>query len=45
VPFQLEVGPALTALGLLVAFGLAGCLAGVRRVTSVDPSGALRAAD
>lgn len=45
VPFQLEVGPALTALGLLVAFGLAGCLAGVRRVTSVDPAGALRAAD
>jgi putative ABC transport system permease protein len=45
VPFQLEVAPALTALGLLVAFGLAGCLAGVRRVTSVDPSGALRASD
>ncbi len=45
VPFQLEIGPALTALGLLVVFGLAGCLAGVRRVTSVDPAGALRASD
>lgn len=45
VPFQLELAPALTALGLLVVFGLAGCLAGVRRVTSVDPSAALRTSD
>ena len=45
VPFQLEVVPALTALTLLVVFGLAGCLTGVRRVTSVDPSAALRTSD
>ena len=45
VPFRLEVLPALGALGLLIAVGLLGCLAGVRRVTSVDPAMALRGAE
>jgi putative ABC transport system permease protein len=45
VPFRLAVGPAASALALLVAVGVVGCLAGVRRVTSVDPVLALRSAD
>ena len=45
VPFRLELAPALTSLALLVCVGLLGCLAGIRRVTSVDPAMALRSAD
>lgn len=45
VPFHLTFGPALLTLVLLVAFGLIGCLAGLRRVTSVDPAMSLRAAE
>ncbi|GAA1959079.1 ABC transporter permease [Nocardioides panacihumi] len=45
VPFRLAVGPAVSALTLLVVVGVLGCLAGVRRVTSVDPTLALRSAD
>lgn len=45
VPFRLEVAPAATSLALLVVVGLVGCLAGVRRVTSVDPAMALRSGD
>ena len=45
VPFHLMLGPALLTLALLVAFGLLGCLAGLRRVTSVDPAMSLRGAE
>lgn len=45
VPFRLEIAPALSSLALLVGMGLVGCLAGIRRVTSVDPAMALRAVD
>ncbi len=45
VPFHLRPASALLSLLLLVGVGLLGCLAGVRRVTSVDPAGALRASD
>lgn len=45
VPFRLAAGPALTSLVLLVAVGMAGCLAGIRKVTSVDPAAALRTSD
>lgn len=45
VPFRLEIGSALSALVTLVAVGLIGCLAGIRRVTSVDPAMALRGTD
>ena len=45
VPFRLDVLSALQALTLLVVLGLAGCVAGIRRVTSIDPAGALRSAD
>lgn len=45
VPFRLDLTSALSALTLLVVFGLGGCLAGIRRVTSVDPADALRAVD
>ena len=44
-PFRLEALPALGAIGLLILIGLAGCLAAVRRITSVDPAGALRQVD
>ncbi len=42
VPFRLETAPILTSVGLLVAFGLVGCLIAVRRITAVDPIVALR---
>ena len=45
VPFRLALGPAVSALVLLVVVGLLGCLAGIRRVVAVDPAMALRAAD
>jgi putative ABC transport system permease protein len=45
VPFRLAAAPALAALGLLVGAGLLGCLAGIRRVVSVDPAMSLRGAD
>jgi len=45
VPFRLEAGPVLGAVSLLVVIGLLGCLAAVRRITSVDPAGALRQVD
>jgi putative ABC transport system permease protein len=45
VPFRLEAGPVLAAVSLLVVIGLLGCLAAVRRITSVDPAGALRQVD
>lgn len=45
VPFRLTAGSAGASLGLLVVTGLLACLLSVRRVTSVDPSVALRAAD
>ena len=45
VPFRLEVVPAAVSLALLVLVGMAGCLAGVRRVASVDPAMALRSPD
>lgn len=45
VPFRLAPAPAFTALGLLVVAGLVGCLAGIRKVVSVDPAMALRSAD
>lgn len=45
VPFRLTPGSAAASLGLLVVAGLVACLVSVRRVTSVDPSMALRAAD
>ncbi|MGO4256730.1 ABC transporter permease [Marmoricola sp. RAF53] len=45
VPFRLEPGSVLGAVGLLVALGLAGCLVAVRRITRVDPAGALRQVD
>ncbi|MBM7517722.1 ABC transporter permease [Nocardioides nitrophenolicus] len=45
VPFRLAAAPALSALGLLVGAGLLGCLAGIRRVVSVDPALALRSSD
>ena len=45
VPFRLETGPVVGAVSLLVVIGLLGCLAAVRRITSVDPAGALRQVD
>lgn len=45
VPFRLEPLPVLVSLGALIVVGLLGCLAGVRRVTAVDPAMALRSAD
>jgi putative ABC transport system permease protein len=45
VPFRLDATSVLEALALLILLGVAGCVAGVRRVTSVDPAGALRSAD
>lgn len=45
VPFRLEATPILGAASLLVVIGLLGCLAAVRRITSVDPAGALRQVD
>lgn len=45
VPFRLAAGPALSSAGLLVVVGMAGCLAGIRRVTSIDPAAALRTSD
>ncbi|CCM65636.1 MULTISPECIES: ABC transporter permease [Candidatus Microthrix] len=41
-PFRLAAGPILTSMGLLIVFGLVGCLIAVRRITSVDPIVALR---
>ncbi|RNL60401.1 ABC transporter permease [Nocardioides marmoriginsengisoli] len=45
VPFRLELMPVLGAVSLLFTLGLAGCLAAVRRITRVDPAGALRQVD
>jgi putative ABC transport system permease protein len=45
VPFRLEGTSIVAAVGLLVVIGLLGCLAAVRRITSVDPAGALRQVD
>jgi putative ABC transport system permease protein len=45
VPFRLGLGPVLGAIGLLIAVGLVGCLVAVRRITRVDPAGALRQVD
>ncbi len=45
VPFRLEPGSVAGAIGLLIALGLAGCLFAVRRITRVDPAGALRQVD
>lgn len=45
VPFRLEPQPVLGAVALLIVIGLAGCLIAVRRITSVDPAGALRQVD
>ncbi|MBO9522376.1 MAG: FtsX-like permease family protein [Nocardioidaceae bacterium] len=45
VPFRLQAGPVLLAMALLVVLGLGGCLAAVRRITRVDPAGALRLVD
>jgi putative ABC transport system permease protein len=45
VPFRLEATSIVAAVGLLVVIGLLGCLAAVRRITSVDPAGALRQVD
>ncbi len=41
-PFRLAAGPILTTIGLLIVFGMVGCLIAVRRITSVDPIVALR---
>ena len=41
-PFRLAAGPILTTIGLLILFGMVGCLIAVRRITSVDPIVALR---
>ncbi|MGE5134713.1 MAG: ABC transporter permease [Gemmatimonadota bacterium] len=40
-PFSLQAGPVATAAGLLVALGVAGALAAVRRITGIDPATAL----
>lgn len=40
-PFSLQAGPVTSAAGLLIALGVAGALAAVRRVTSIDPVTAL----
>lgn len=40
-PFSLQAGPVTAASGLLVALGVAGALAAVRRITSIDPVTAL----
>ncbi|HWJ82935.1 MAG TPA: ABC transporter permease [Nocardioides sp.] len=45
VPFRLEVAPVLGSIALLMTLGLAGCLVAVRRITRVDPAGALRSID
>lgn len=45
VPFRLQPGPVLLSMLLLVGLGLAGCLVAVRRITRVDPAGALRLVD
>lgn len=45
VPFRLEPLPVLGAVSLLFVLGLAGCLVAVRRITRVDPAGALRQVD
>jgi putative ABC transport system permease protein len=45
VPFRLEAAPVLGAVSLLFVLGLAGCLVAVRRITRVDPAGALRQVD
>ena len=45
VPFRLEPAPVLGAVSLLFVLGLAGCLVAVRRITRVDPAGALRQVD
>lgn len=42
VPFRLEPVPIATSIGLLISFGLVGCVLAVRRITSVDPIVALR---
>lgn len=41
-PFRLAAAPILTTMGLLILFGMLGCLIAVRRITSVDPIVALR---
>jgi len=41
-PFRLAAGPILSTIGLLILFGMIGCLIAVRRITSVDPIMALR---
>ena len=41
-PFRLAPGPIITTIGLLILFGMVGCLIAVRRITSVDPIVALR---
>lgn len=45
VPFRLEVAPVIGSIVLLMTLGLAGCLVAVRRITRVDPAGALRSID
>ncbi len=45
IPFRLEPMPVLGSIALLFTLGLAGCLVAVRRITSVDPAGALRQVD
>jgi len=45
VPFRLQLVPVLGAVALLVVLGLGGCLVAVRRITRVDPAGALRLVD
>lgn len=42
IPFRLEATPIMTSVGLLIGFGLLGCLIAVRRITAVDPIVALR---
>lgn len=37
VPFNLQLGPVLSSMGLLVLFGLVGAAFAIRRITSVDP--------
>lgn len=43
VPFRLQAGSVALSVGLLVVLGMAGSLAAVRRITTVDPIVALRA--
>lgn len=45
IPFRLEAIPILGSIALLFTLGLAGCLVAVRRITRVDPAGALRSVD